>query len=150
MLNRENGTKESAPNKVVSDIFKSPIVIAIITGIILGVSGIYKMLIPSGIASVIDSCTDFFGAPTGAIILLTIGYDLVLSDVPWKKVAKTIAARVIIMARKISADCMQLHGGYGYMEEYKIARRYRDIAVTPIFAGSNEIMKVIIAKNLGL
>jgi acyl-CoA dehydrogenase len=54
------------------------------------------------------------------------------------------------MARKISADCMQLHGGYGYMEEYKIARRYRDIAVTPIFAGSNEIMKVIIAKNLGL
>jgi acyl-CoA dehydrogenase len=54
------------------------------------------------------------------------------------------------MARKISAECMQLHGGYGYMEEYKIARRYRDIAVTPIFAGSNEIMKVIIAKNLGL
>ena len=54
------------------------------------------------------------------------------------------------MARRISADCMQLHGGYGYMEEYKIARRYRDIAVTPIFAGSNEIMKTIIAKNLGL
>ncbi|MFL0581841.1 acyl-CoA dehydrogenase family protein [Solibacillus silvestris] len=54
------------------------------------------------------------------------------------------------MARKISVECMQLHGGYGYMEEYKIARRFRDIAVTPIFAGSNEIMKVIIAKNLGL
>lgn len=54
------------------------------------------------------------------------------------------------MARRISAECMQLHGGYGYMEEYKIARRYRDIAVTPIFAGSNEIMKTIIAKNLGL
>ena len=54
------------------------------------------------------------------------------------------------MARRISADCMQLHGGYGYMEEYKIARRYRDVAVTPIFAGSNEIMKVIIAKNMGL
>lgn len=54
------------------------------------------------------------------------------------------------MARKISTECMQLHGGYGYMEEYKIARRFRDIAVTPIFAGSNEIMKVIIAKNMGL
>lgn len=54
------------------------------------------------------------------------------------------------MARRISSECMQLHGGYGYMEEYKIARRYRDIAVTPIFAGSNEIMKTIIAKNLGL
>lgn len=54
------------------------------------------------------------------------------------------------MARRISAECIQLHGGYGYMEEYKIARRYRDIAVSPIFAGSNEIMKVIIAKRLGM
>jgi acyl-CoA dehydrogenase len=54
------------------------------------------------------------------------------------------------MARRISSKCMQLHGGYGYMEEYKIARRYRDIAISPIFAGTNEIMKVIIAKKLGM
>ena len=54
------------------------------------------------------------------------------------------------MAKRASVDCMQLHGGYGYMEEYKIARRYRDIPVTAIFAGSNEIMKVIISKKLGL
>ena len=53
-------------------------------------------------------------------------------------------------ARKMAPECMQLHGGYGYMEEYKIARLYRDIAVAPIYAGSNEIMKVIIAKELGL
>ncbi len=53
-------------------------------------------------------------------------------------------------ARKMAPECMQLHGGYGFMEEYKIARRYRDIAVAPIYAGSNEIMKVIIAKDLGL
>ena len=53
-------------------------------------------------------------------------------------------------AKKISGECMQLHGGYGYMEEYKIARRYRDIPVASIYAGSNEIMKVIIAKKLGL
>jgi alkylation response protein AidB-like acyl-CoA dehydrogenase len=36
------------------------------------------------------------------------------------------------------------------MEEYKIARRYRDIPVFCIFAGTNEIMKTIIAKNIGL
>jgi acyl-CoA dehydrogenase len=54
------------------------------------------------------------------------------------------------MAKRVSVDCMQLHGGYGYMEEYKIARRYRDIPVSSIFAGSNEIMKVIIAKQIGL
>lgn len=53
-------------------------------------------------------------------------------------------------AREISAQCMQLHGGYGYMEEYKIARRYRDIPVMSIYAGTNEVMKMIIAKNLGL
>lgn len=53
-------------------------------------------------------------------------------------------------AKKISGDCMQLHGGYGYMEEYKIARRYRDIPVAAIYAGSNEIMKTIIAKRMGL
>ena len=53
-------------------------------------------------------------------------------------------------ARKISIECMQLHGGYGYMEEYKIARRYRDIPVASIYAGTNEIMKKIIAKNIGL
>jgi acyl-CoA dehydrogenase len=53
-------------------------------------------------------------------------------------------------ARKIATECMQLHGGYGYMEEYEIARRYRDIPVASIYAGTNEIMKTIIAKNLGL
>jgi acyl-CoA dehydrogenase len=53
-------------------------------------------------------------------------------------------------AKRIAGECMQLHGGYGYMEEYEIARRYRDIPVASIYAGTNEIMKVIIAKNLGL
>lgn len=53
-------------------------------------------------------------------------------------------------ARNIATECMQLHGGYGYMEEYKIARRYRDIPVASIYAGTNEIMKKIIAKNIGL
>ncbi|MEH7249048.1 acyl-CoA dehydrogenase family protein [Neobacillus niacini] len=54
------------------------------------------------------------------------------------------------MAKRCAGKCMQLHGGYGYMEEYKIARRYRDVAVTSIFAGTNEIMKKIISKNLGI
>lgn len=54
------------------------------------------------------------------------------------------------LAKRVAAECMQLHGGYGYMEEYPIARRYRDVPVASIFAGSNEIMKSIIAKNLGL
>lgn len=54
------------------------------------------------------------------------------------------------MAKSVAAECMQLYGGYGYMEDYKIARRYRDIPVAAIYAGTNEVMKLIIAKNLGL
>ena len=54
------------------------------------------------------------------------------------------------MAKRYSSECMQLFGGYGYMEEYKIARRFRDTPVASIYAGTNEIMKTIIAKNIGL
>ncbi|GGJ56683.1 acyl-CoA dehydrogenase [Anoxybacillus voinovskiensis] len=54
------------------------------------------------------------------------------------------------MAKRVAAEGMQLHGGYGYMEEYEIARRYRDIPVSAIYAGTNEVMKMIIAKHLGL
>ncbi len=54
------------------------------------------------------------------------------------------------MAKRVAGSCMQLHGGYGYMEEYPIARRYRDVPVAAIYAGTNQIMKTIIAKNLGL
>lgn len=54
------------------------------------------------------------------------------------------------LSQKVAVECMQLHGGYGYMEEYEIARRYREVAVNSIYAGTNEIMKVIISKNMGL
>ena len=46
--------------------------------------------------------------------------------------------------------CVQLHGGYGYMNEYPVARAWRDARVTKIWAGSNEIMKEIIGRDLGL
>lgn len=46
--------------------------------------------------------------------------------------------------------CVQLHGGYGYMEEYEIARRWRDARVTRIYGGTSEIMKEIIGRSLGL
>jgi alkylation response protein AidB-like acyl-CoA dehydrogenase len=46
--------------------------------------------------------------------------------------------------------CVQLYGGYGYMNEYRVARAWRDGRVTKIWAGSNEIMKEIIGRDLGL
>ena len=46
-------------------------------------------------------------------------------------------------------ECVQLHGGYGYMNEYRVARAWRDARVTKIWAGSNEIMKELIGRDLG-
>ncbi|MFL6159258.1 MAG: acyl-CoA dehydrogenase family protein [Marmoricola sp.] len=45
--------------------------------------------------------------------------------------------------------CVQVHGGYGYMNEYRVARAWRDARVTKIWAGSNEIMKELIGRDLG-
>jgi long-chain-acyl-CoA dehydrogenase len=50
----------------------------------------------------------------------------------------------------VADHCVQLHGGYGYMEEYEVAHVWMDARVTKIWAGSNEIMKEIIGRDLGL
>ncbi|WP_436642513.1 acyl-CoA dehydrogenase family protein [Microbaculum sp. FT89] len=49
---------------------------------------------------------------------------------------------------KIVDQCLQLHGGYGYMAEYPISRMYQDARVQRIYAGTNEIMKLLIARSL--
>ena len=46
--------------------------------------------------------------------------------------------------------CVQIYGGYGYMNEYRVARAWRDARVTKIWAGTNEIMKELIGRDLGL
>jgi alkylation response protein AidB-like acyl-CoA dehydrogenase len=51
---------------------------------------------------------------------------------------------------RIVDDCVQLHGGAGYMDEYAISRRYTDARVSRIYAGSSEIMREIIARSIGL
>lgn len=49
---------------------------------------------------------------------------------------------------KVMDECLQLHGGYGYMNEYPIARMWRDARVQRIYGGTNEIMKLLIARSL--
>ena len=61
--------------------------------------------------------------------------------------AKWFSAEV---QNKVLDECVQLHGGYGFMNEYRVARAWRDARVTKIWAGSNEIMKELIGRDLGL
>ena len=51
---------------------------------------------------------------------------------------------------KVIDECLQLHGGYGYMWEYPIARAYADARVQRIYGGTNEIMKELITRSMGL
>ncbi|GAB2810210.1 acyl-CoA dehydrogenase family protein [Streptomyces chlorus] len=54
------------------------------------------------------------------------------------------------MQQRVVDKCLQVHGGYGYINEYPIAGLYADARVTRIFGGTSEVMKSIIAKSLGL
>ncbi|SED02177.1 acyl-CoA dehydrogenase family protein [Rhodococcus koreensis] len=54
------------------------------------------------------------------------------------------------MAGRVIDKCLQLHGGYGYVLEYPIARLYADTRISRIVGGTSEVMKTIIAKSMGL
>ncbi|HEU0199881.1 MAG TPA: acyl-CoA dehydrogenase family protein [Burkholderiaceae bacterium] len=66
-------------------------------------------------------------------------------DVPTAAMAKWWTTHTCC---QVIDECLQLHGGYGYMSEYPIARMYTDARVSRILGGSNEIMKEIIARSL--
>ena len=51
---------------------------------------------------------------------------------------------------RVADRCLQLHGGYGYMREYAVSRAYVDARIQTIYGGTTEIMKTIVAKDLGL
>ncbi len=54
------------------------------------------------------------------------------------------------MSQSVVDSCLQYHGGYGYIEEYYIARAYRDIRLMPIGGGASEVMKEIISRLMGM
>ena len=80
------------------DIVSSPVLWAVAAGVLLGATGLYGAMETWGVSGILDSVTDFISAPTGMIILLTVGYDLVIREIPWKKTAGLIAMRLGVMA----------------------------------------------------
>ena len=66
-------------------------------------------------------------------------------DVPTACMAKLWVTE---LQGEVVDKCLQLHGGGGYINDYPIARMYRDSRITRIFGGSNEIMKMVIARSM--
>ncbi len=81
---------------MVHEAVRAPTVWAILAGILLGASGVYDALGARGIGGVLDAVAGFIAAPTGAVILLTIGYDLVLGDIRWRNTAKLVMLRLAV------------------------------------------------------
>ena len=97
LLTREEKGKADLGHLIREMVF-SPIILAIAAGVLLGATGLYQAMVPSGAAQVLDACTDFVSAPVGALILLAIGYDLVLRDIPWREALRAAGLRFAIMA----------------------------------------------------
>lgn len=110
------GRKLSA---VLIDMVKSPIIIAIAVGILIGATGLYDLLIPSGISPLFIKTMEFIAAPTSVLILIVVGYDLSIRGVKWAMVGKTILLRLVIMIALMFALVFALDNMIGLTREMK-------------------------------
>ena len=83
--------------EIVKEAFRSPVLWSILAGVFVGATGIYSALAPSGTVEVIEAVCSFVGAPTSCLILLTIGYDLELRSINWRRTLSYTAMRAAIM-----------------------------------------------------
>ena len=81
---------------IAKDMATTPILWAVLAGVLIGATGLYGVMQKYRISGILDASTSFLSAPTGMIILLTVGYDLVIRDIPWKKTGGFIAMRLVI------------------------------------------------------
>lgn len=82
---------------IAKDMATTPILWAVLAGVLIGATGLYGVMQKYHISGILDASTSFLSAPTGMIILLTVGYDLVIRDIPWKKTGGLIAMRLAVM-----------------------------------------------------
>jgi predicted permease len=80
------------------DMLTTPILWAVFAGVLIGATGLYGKMGDWGVAGIFDSVTAFLSAPTAMIILVTVGYDLVFKEIPWKQTIGLILMRLAVMA----------------------------------------------------
>lgn len=126
---------------VISEALHAPTVWAIAAGIAFGASGLYGALAPSGIAGVMDAVAGFIAAPTSAVILLTIGYDLSPRDICWAKIGKLAVLRIAVSAAALLAALLAnrfLLGGVMHMGALALMFTLPPPYVLPVFADVEE------------
>lgn len=137
---------------LLSDMFHSPVFIAILLGVFFGATGIYSMPAIASVTGVIEACTEFVGAPTAAIILMSIGYDLVFKSVPWKAVFGSVVTRAVIMV------LMRIVAGFavrmmGFDDRFDFALNIMFILpapyVLPVFS-SDEEQRTFVSSSLSI
>ncbi len=89
--------EKTRPAALMRGMLTSPIMLALFAGVLLGATGLYRALMPSGAAGVLDACVKFIAAPTSVLILLSIGYDLSIGEIRWAQTVKIVAIRLVIM-----------------------------------------------------
>ena len=91
-------TKKTGLKAILQDFISSPTLMAVVLGLIVGATGLYGKLQEWGVAVIVDSVTGFISAPTAMIILLTVGFDLVIKEIPWRQTGGLMAMRLTLMA----------------------------------------------------
>ena len=126
---------------VVNEAVSSPVLWGIIIGLIIGATGLYDALKPSGVAGVFDSITSFISAPTSVLILISIGYDLVPGEIRWKKTAVIVVMRFAIMAVMLGVALLVnkfLLGGAMHVGALVLMFILPPPYVLPVFADAQE------------
>lgn len=97
MLKNLGGKKQSASD-VISGLLTTPVLVAIVTGSIIGITGLGSVLQSIGAGDVIDTLCSFISAPTSAVILIVIGYRMKFRGLKWNNVLKVCAMRILMQA----------------------------------------------------
>lgn len=96
-------SKKATGREIVKEVFASPTVLGILGGILLGATGLYAHFPQWGLAEIFDSVTDFVGAPTSAIILFSVGYDLSFAELKKPACVKTLVLRLLTQGILLAA-----------------------------------------------
>ena len=76
--------------------------------------------------------------------------NVLIADEDGRIVVRGDQVQHFLNGKKVVDACLQLHGGYGYMNEYRVAKDYVDVRIQTIYGGTTEIMKEIIGRDLGV